>query len=294
MLILTHYVRLQASRVHAARHDSPLNLKLPCRPASSNLLLPPTLSHTPQRNTVHAKPGMVRFRDPQSSDTAAQDTYPGTSQQLTQQMQQLERQMRQRQGADMPAGFRGRAVVVGAGPAGAGSRLLTTCIYLVGHCPVHDDWSMLQHDAASRTQLSGWVSVCNNLDNQTGSARRHCTMPLLTHSLFLAMCPPLQVPRQRCTLRQLASRLMCWSAGDTPRRWRWTRRGPTSLDWVRPPAASLAAHGSSNFMSAWFCGCFECLLPAIAGMPLRAVRAGSCSLDCDVRSVGLSVAVVLR
>jgi hypothetical protein len=109
---------MQVAHACTAYRDSRLVLKLPSHPASSTTCtLLPTVKHTTQHTAMHAKPGMVRYRDSQSADTAAQDTAPAAPRQTR--TPQLEHQVQQLQDTGMmPTGVRGRAVVVGAGPAG--------------------------------------------------------------------------------------------------------------------------------------------------------------------------------
>lgn len=119
---------MQVSQATKRYHDSgvrPGPLKLPFLPARisrSTTLVPTIKQDTTEHTAMHAKAGIARYRDPQSADSAATDTSPAArDQQRTQQVQQLERQVQQRLHTGMmPAGFKGRAVVVGAGPAGDG------------------------------------------------------------------------------------------------------------------------------------------------------------------------------
>jgi hypothetical protein len=63
--------------------------------------------------------GPCRYRDPAAapSGTSAQEqTFASSSQQVLQ--QQAERQVQQDKDGRLPVAFRGKAVVVGAGPAG--------------------------------------------------------------------------------------------------------------------------------------------------------------------------------
>lgn len=139
--------------------------------------------------------GPCRYRDPAAPPDAAsahERSYVSSSQQGLQ--QQADRRVRQDKDRRLPIAFRGKAVVVGAGPAGA-----------------------LPRSPACVAAVLGSAALC-----------RACacadTVSILCPS---CVCWP-QVSRLRCSWRLPATRWMCWRGGATLQIWRWTRRGPTS------------------------------------------------------------------
>jgi hypothetical protein len=94
----------------------------------------PISNRTARPAPQHAKPYRprpCRYRDPSAPNDAAAQQEPRKSaadvQQLERQVQQLEQYLQHEQLREQqqraPMGFRGRAVVIGAGPAGANSLL---------------------------------------------------------------------------------------------------------------------------------------------------------------------------
>lgn len=103
------------------------------RPLSSKHTSPmvPAQHHTTA--AAPAKPGMCHYKDSSAPDTAPAGPI---SQERSGQLQQLERQlqqMQQQQEQALPVQFRGRAVVVGAGPAGEVAACSLSDASLIGY-----------------------------------------------------------------------------------------------------------------------------------------------------------------